>query len=407
MANFKAVVRKDYTSSNGKSRIYIQFSLHGRTKLLKTNTFVEPQFMNNKGKIKDSHPLAREINLFIQQEVTRCFKVVMSSESSFNSADDLLDALKRDGRPDATNFISYVTQRTQDLHSEGRYSSERAYKALVSSLKDMIGERPLPFTQIDSDFLTRFADHLKEKGCRTSTISEYVGKISVIINHAVLKKIVDPSKLPSRKITIKVDRRPIRLISVEDLRQIYSTKFSNERVQTAVDLFILSFFLNGMNPKDILYTKKSDVYRNRLLTQRLKTMEALSVMITPEAQEIISKYEGVKYMINILDKDDSNKAYLKVLSTTDYYLKIAAKEIDLKVKLSMAYARSTFATVASSKELGIPLEVIDRAQGRKIKGMTARYVQYDLDRIDEAQLKVIGLITGNKPQHGLRVLQAS
>ncbi|MEN8250290.1 MAG: hypothetical protein ABFS32_15255 [Bacteroidota bacterium] len=56
--------------------------------------------------------------------------------------------------------------------------------------------------------------------------------------------------------------------------------------QRAMDLFLLSFYLIGINFKDLLYARKEDVYKGRLEYNRAKTNRAYSIKIVPEAKEI-------------------------------------------------------------------------------------------------------------------------
>ena len=390
MPNFKPVVRSDYTSRNGVARIYIQVPFKGKTERLKTDYYVDPKFMQDNGKIKDSHPLSAQLNLALTREVMRCWKVFAAEH--FNSMDELMDALRRDESGAGVDFLAYAEKRADDLNKEKRFSSEGGYRSLISSLRGF-AQGTIPFHKIDSEFLTRFKEHLLLDGKSVNTVIEYNKKISAIINHAVLKKVVDKKTLPSRSISIKAKKPPIRLLSVKDLKNIISHTYP-VAMQRAADLFMLSFYLMGLNPKDILYLKPSYIYKGRIVINRQKTDNPLSIKIPPEAQLIINKYKGKKYLLRFLDKDDRFQYYRILTSAANDQLRKVADIADINTNLCLKYARSSFATIASSKPLETPLEVIDFAQGRKIKGETSRYVQYDLDRIDEAQEKVIRLVTG-------------
>lgn len=393
MPNFKPIVRKDHTSKNGVARIYIQVPFKGRTDRLKTDYYIDPKFMQDNGKVKDTHPLAAKINLGLTREVMKCWSVFASGR--FNNIRELMDALKRDESGEGADFFTYAEKRADELHAEKRFSSENGIRSLITILKEMYKQDTLPFYKIDSEFILRLKDHLMSHDKSINTVIAYNRRITTIINYAVLKKVIDPKKLPSRNIYLKAEKPSIRLLGVSDLQKILQTDHAIP-TQRAVDLFFLSFYLMGLNPKDILYIKKEQVHKDRIIIKRSKTLTPLSIKIPPQVYVIINKYKGTKYLLNFLDKNDKYMNYMTLTSTMNYYLRNLSESIGLGVKLSLKYARSSFATIASSKPLEIPLEVIDFAQGRKIKGETSRYVRYDLDRIDEAQEKVIALVTSKR-----------
>lgn len=389
MPNFKPVVRKDFTSENGKCRVYIQFSFKGKSRILKTDYYVEPQFMQKSGRIKDTYPLANSINFSLSQEVSRCIKVF--SERRYTTINDLLTALKRDETISA-DLLKYGDGVINDLTKEGKHSSARTYTCVVLSLREMVrGE--LPFADIDSAFVEKYKDHLLKSGRSINTSREYLSKLNTLVNKAVDQKLVDGKLLPERGVVIKAEKKPIRLLSVEDIQKLYRETHSRPN-QESVDCWFLSFFMCGLNPRDLWTATRKDVHNDRIVINRAKTGEPLSLKIPPEVMTIIDRHRGKKYLLSFLDRADDFKTIELLCNKTNVRLKRVAKKLGLGVNLTLAYARGSFATIASSKELSVPLEVIDAAQGRKIKGVTSRYVKYDLYRIDDAQEKVIRLITG-------------
>ena len=71
----------------------------------------------------------------------------------------------------------------------------------------------------------------------------------------------------------------------------------------------------------------------------------------------------------------------------------AAKSAGLTFKVTTYTARRCWSTFASTKELSIPLEVIDKALGHGTKKLIFRYVKYDESRIDDANQAVAQFIT--------------
>ena len=64
---------------------------------------------------------------------------------------------------------------------------------------------------------------------------------------------------------------------------------------------MLQMFLAGINIKDLFYLKPAAVIDDRLQFSRFKTGRFYNIKIEPEAQEIMNKYKGEKYLFWFAD----------------------------------------------------------------------------------------------------------
>jgi integrase len=121
--------------------------------------------------------------------------------------------------------------------------------------------------------------------------------------------------------------------------------------------------------------------------------------VEPEALEILQKYQGERYLLNCLDRYKDYLDYLHHMN--DGLKKLGMEYIEgegyvdgtkaICPELTSYWARHTWATVAYS--IGISKDVISQALGHS-NGMqvTDIYIDYELEKVDEANRKVIDYI---------------
>lgn len=64
---------------------------------------------------------------------------------------------------------------------------------------------------------------------------------------------------------------------------------------------MLIFYLIGINLEDLLFLTKDNLMNGRIEYYRHKTGKLFSIKVEPEAQSILDKYKGDRYLLNIMD----------------------------------------------------------------------------------------------------------
>ena len=169
-------------------------------------------------------------------------------------------------------------------------------------------------------------------------------------------------------------------------------------------MFMLMFYLIGINAADLFLAKKSDLVNGRLEYKRAKTGKLYSVLVLPEAMDIIEKYKGAgDYLLNVMDEYKNYKDFLHRMGN-------ALKEIGpmerrgrggKKVRtplfpdISSYWSRHTWATLAAF--LDIPKEVISAGLGHEIgSSVTSIYIDFNLRKVDDANRKVIDYVNSDR-----------
>lgn len=93
-------------------------------------------------------------------------------------------------------------------------------------------------------------------------------------------------------------------------------------MQEAVDFWLISFYLIGCNPIDLFFSEKPQ--DGNLNYARRKTGSHYSILIPPEAQPLISKYEGRRHLLQFCELNPDYDIF-KDRVTTD--LGFARKEL--------------------------------------------------------------------------------
>lgn len=184
------------------------------------------------------------------------------------SIDELISELEKGVKPKVENidFIAFADRKIKEMEEDGRGGSAKSYKTTIESLKRFIKRDTLNISEITSAFMKDYEKWLRDRKPLTNRIlgdramSMYPGYIRAL--HNLAKKEYNDEELgiiripwsPFQKYHVK---KPTpakkRNLSAEVIRKILSlpdqpsTNIGCTRVNLARDVFVLSFYLIGMN----------------------------------------------------------------------------------------------------------------------------------------------------------------
>ena len=196
---------------------------------------------------------------------------------------------------------------------------------------------------------------------------------------------------------------------MEEVRKLFSVTEPNQ--QRTIDPFKLCLFLIGINIADLCELKEIDA-EGRINYKRKKTKKLYSIKVEPEALEIINRYRGKKYLLDILETHTNDHAFTTFFNrklknvgpcvfkknpnfAKTHRRKFIKEPQPLFPKLTSYWARHTWATLAS--ELDISEDIISHALGHSYStgaAVTQVYINFNRNKIDEANRKVIDHILG-------------
>jgi hypothetical protein len=415
MPNFDARI-KPVSNKNGKANIKIRVSHKGVVRYIATEHYIEPEnFDNEKGRVKPGHPNAADINIELQAlELTYQRKVLkMEGRIKDVSVNDLILFLNDTDNSGLLDFISVARNRVEFLKRAGRKGSATSLEQTIGRIKSYAGVEKLPFESINKTWLEGFESWYCLNGSQNSA-AIHLRNIRTMFNIAMDDYGLSPELYPFRKFKIKTTETIHRDLDPTEIARLMAFKPEGSFHQTAIDLWLLSFFMVGINFKDLLLAGKTQLKKGRLVYNRHKTKTLYSVKVEPEAEALIKKHAGKNFLLNLIEhkqvvqvkKDRTTQLHQDIVDRTNRTLKTITKAINLKAKekalengtraedfenviepeLSTYYARHAWASIASKLE--VPHDVIREALGHG-RSITDIYIRFYTSRIDEANRKII------------------
>jgi integrase len=186
-----------------------------------------------------------------------------------------------------------------------------------------------------------------------------------------------------------------RAITLEQLRRLrdYQPPEQDGREELARDMFMLSFYLIGMNAVDLYACPPSTgkhitYYRSKTKSRRDDKAE-FSVLIQPEATPLLEKYAGGKQLLNIYERYAAVNNFNAALNKG---LKIIGNAIGVP-NLTFYAARHTWATLAENSA-GIDKYTVHKCLNHVDEKMriTDRYTKTDWRPVNRANRKVLDFL---------------
>lgn len=320
----------------------------------------------------------------------------------------ILNSCGVDFRKRRRELISLVTNETYEekkmtladymerfAESKSRKGTQGIYMNTVKKVRKF--DAAATFEGVDKTWLDGFCKSMGNVS--TNYLSINLRNIRTVFNWAIDNEIT--KNYPFRRYRIKSEKVRINNVTLGQLREIRDFPL-NDRREIYRDLFMLTFYLCGINPVDLLSLKKTDMRSGRIHYKRAKTGRLYDIPVTPEANKIINKYKGKNFLLCPLDIYADYKTFcnrwnyrLKKLGP----VKIVPDKVGKMRKhewhpiaegLTIYSARYTFASIGA--ELEIPRETIALCLGHSWADVTSHYIAYDLKRIDEAVRKITAYV---------------
>ena len=278
-----------------------------------------------------------------------------------------------------------------------------------SSLKNLVEYEPeidsLRFRDMNVAWLRKYQRWLEDgKGMSVNGANVYLRNLRTIFNYA-LKNEYTRARYPFKDIDMGTTEPDKKTIEWDDFLEWVAYPVPDRR-EFYRDLFMLSFYLCGMRPVDLLNVKKSQVEAGRLVywPEKLNGKTKLSIKIEPEAWEIIHKYEGTEHLINVMDERTDYKAFmahwnkaLKAIGKDEFTPTLCnngktynvVRHLGVIPHIRVYYSRTCWSTF-SYNLMETPMDVISQAFGHK-SGLrvTNFYVKRSNALVDKANRELI------------------
>lgn len=358
-------LRKDRNNT-----LYLYLKLQGKKMYFSTGITVKDPSCFKEGRVTRRDELYKEKNTRITEILSQASTLAITEK----------DVSKV--RQGIASILGNNTMKEKSLAGYlGEYAglkSGRTKGLYESTARKVRAFRDAGIGEIDVKWLREF-----EQFCaKTMSVNGYAIHMRNI--RAVFNYLIDRGEVknyPFRRYKIKQEKTIHRALGREEVKAI-AQKDCTESQGRYRDFFMLSFYLMGINPKDLMTLKPEDMQGERITYRRHKTGKLFDIKVEPEALHLINIYRGKDHLLCFMD---NRKDYLTFLRNCNRSLG------KLREGLTMYWARHTWATLAF--KAGVRKEVISKALGHSfgIK-VTDTYIEYDNEEVDDANRKVLDYI---------------
>ncbi len=271
----------------------------------------------------------------------------------------------------------YVAILEERLNRQGKVRLAETYGNTYRSFMQSRKGEDLPLDKLNHLVADDYESFLRQGDLKLNTISYYMKRLRAIYNRAVREYGFEDLK-PFALSYTKTEPTAKRAISVEDIRKIAAAETQNEEEALAKDLFLFSYYTQGMSFIDIAYLKATDIRDGHLIYKRKKTGQELRVAWLPCMQKIVDRHASLdgEHLLAIIDNrlsTGARKQYHYRQCRVNRALQQFARRIGLPMKVTMYCARHSWAS--NAREQGIPVGVISQGMGHHSEKTTQIYLK--------------------------------
>ena len=367
MTTFSIVIVPTKRLANGKHRIRIAVAHQAQTRYIATPFILDSISQLKKGRVV-RHENAAQINLCLQRTINE-YILILSSIKHANqlTCTQLIHSIQEEERKKYLTFDVIAKEFLSTLQSESRIKSYKLYKTAISHFNRFLKkEHDIPLEQIRPSHIHQYQDFLEKRELSSTTVRIYLTLIKVILNYAIKMDYIHYKVHPFAACILPSSRIRNLDLTVDELKSLRDVSLKEQNLLIVRDLFILTYYLGGINLKDLLdyHFEENNLILSyiRHKTYRTKHGENEIVFsIQPEAQQIISKYRTDKGFL----KFGPYESYNKVYSLIYRYLTRIAREAGITSSISYYSARKSFAQ--HGYNIGIQIETIEYCIGHSMK----------------------------------------
>lgn len=400
-ASAKIVLRKK-PNSKGLFPLAIRITKNRRSTFKHIGHYIDLEdWDENSLRVKKSHPNADSLNNLLSSKLSEVDKGLMNLQSE--NSDVSAKQIKRNiYKPiSSLTFFDYTKEHLEALEADKKLNRLTTDKALTTYIRDFHKSKELRFQEIDLRFLNRFKTYLmgQRKLTETSALNIMV-LIRLIFNRAISDKVISKDLYPFGKSGFKIkfpDTHKVGL-NKNEILTLESVQNISPIERHSLNVWLYSFYFAGMRVSDVLLTRWSMIYDNRLHYRMGKNGKVISLKIPIKALAILKSYQNEKIdeddfvfpEMKKADFTDPKDIYRKIKTATSKFnkhLKSLTKKAGINKKVTMHIARHSFGNIAGDSIHPLMLQKLYRHSDLKTTiNYQANFIHKEAD---EALDKVI------------------
>ncbi|MDE6229197.1 MAG: site-specific integrase [Muribaculaceae bacterium] len=369
MATLNAVIVPAKVLKGGRHKIRISVAHNGETRYIVTDVTVDSEKEFRNGTVV-KRPDAAILNTKIRGLLQRYQGVIDELEYTNGlTCPELVFQIKNAGNYKHRTLFSIYEEYIANANITP--GTLVGYKNIWRIVSQYINEQTL-VENITHGTILGLEKFMRDRGLRSTTVRNYLVFVRVLINYAkrcgYVQFRVDPFanyELPN----MEVRQSWLTVDEVKRIRDLPLKKWTHTKCR---DLFMLSYYLGGINITDLLdinFNEQADVihYIRKKTKRRPKMNKYVEFEIPDEAKTIIAHYKGPDGRIKV----SPNQRKEKLHSFFNAQMRTLSRLTGIKHLIYYA-ARKSFSQHAFL--LGVSTSVIDFVLGHRVdKGSTSLY----------------------------------
>lgn len=408
MASVKLMLNTSRILKNGTYPLVFQIIHNRRKKLFYTGFHIKKEELDEENATVSTN---RGMNVKINREIRRIRRQLNERIQELELSDDdytVDDILSAARHKSVKSFylLQYIDSQIAWKKESRKEGTGAAYRSTKLSLSRFLGDQDIRMSQITSQFVIRYMNFLKNGGATDNTVNFYMRNFRTFYNLAMKDGFIPRISYPFDCIHTKPCKTVKRALSRKEMsRLLHFPLPEKSSARFARDLFLFSFYTQGMSFVDIVFLKWENVNGEIISYTRHKSKQLIKIGITPQIQELFERYGTDKntigndgYIFPIINTNPQEfeqrseyNQYRSALGHINRKLKQIADELKISIPLTTYVARHTWATLA--RENGIPVSTISAGLGHTTESMTQVYLkELDIDYLKKINERMNNLL---------------
>lgn len=373
MAKFRVVILPAKKLIDGKHKIRIAVSHNGGTRYIPTQYIVDSE-----KNLKDGQVVGMGNAGYVNNQLRR---LLIHYQEAYDKIDDpdlyscaqLIKVLKvRNGNKHKTLDEVYTEYTTRhDL--EGKLKTKATYRAAKERYETFAKTDEVLLEIIQPMDIMKFSNYLYKDGLSDATVKLYMSLIKVLIDFAKRMKYVSYEVDPFEFYKMPTYEPRDLAISIDDVRSLIRFNPVDFKLMVIRDVWLLSFYLGGMNLIDILKINFNNTnfvkFERSKSANRKKDYKYTVFDIQPETKAIIEKYKKKNGKLGFGKYATKNQ----IFDLFSNHKEEVAKLCGITRRFIFLSARKTFFQIGF--EIGENPDILDYCSGHAVsKRMAMNYI---------------------------------
>lgn len=324
-----------------------------------------------------------------EQRLEAIHPELLSSMSVVELRDALLQKMKQE-----FTVESFWKEEIKRMVDCSRLGGARVYELSLSAIGKVL-KLNVPFSQISCRDIDLLESKLSQAGLKTNSIGVHMRTFKAICNKAMKQDLVDYSWYPFRKYTIRREKTVPRVLTLQEMQRYFNLNIQPVGVKYKYwCIGKLLFMLRGINIRDLINLKPTNIKNSRLIYKRAKTGKVYSIALTDEMRQMFDQFQDGNTLLSIISKQEMmNKNIVQIYhqrsKMINKHLRQFGKSIQTAEEITTYVFRYSYANIA--KQLGYSKDLIAEALGHEYGNkVTGIYLeQFDQGIIDQMNVEIL------------------